>query len=50
MTLTFELDLQSAQLNQQAKYIGQKSFTSKVTVPDQHTWPIALPAPLQSDQ
>ena len=32
MTLTFELDLDSAEMNQRAEYVGQRSFTLKVTV------------------
>ena len=32
MTLTFALDLDSVKLNQHAKYLGQRSFSSKVIV------------------
>ena len=30
MTLTFELDLDSVKMNHHAKYLGQRSFRSKV--------------------
>jgi len=30
--LTFELDLDSVKMNQRAKFIGQKSFSSNVVV------------------
>jgi len=32
MTLTFELDLDSVKTNRRAKYLGQRSFRSKVLV------------------
>jgi len=32
MTLTFELQLDNIKLNQHVKYLGQKSFRSKVIV------------------
>jgi len=32
MTLTFELDLDNANMNQRVKYLGLRSFTSKVIV------------------
>jgi len=32
MTLTIELDLDSVKVNQQAKYLGQMSFHSKVNI------------------
>jgi len=49
MTLTFELDLDVAEMNQRAKHLGQRSFSSKVIVWTQthtHTRPIALSWPL----
>ena len=32
MTLTFESDLDRVKLNRDTKYVGQKSFSSKVSV------------------
>jgi len=53
MTVTFELDPQGVKMNQQAKYVGQRSFSSKVIVRRHRhtdtrtgTRPIALPRPL----
>jgi len=34
--MTFELDLDGVQLNQRAKYLGQRSFRSKVTFRQTH--------------
>jgi len=38
MTLTFELDRDNVEMNQRAKYLGQRSFSLKVIVRTQtHT-------------
>jgi len=43
MTLTFELDLDTVKVTQQAKYIGQRSFRSKIIVrPHTHIHPSVL--------
>jgi len=48
MTLTSEPDLECVKMNQLAKYLGQRSCSSKVTVQtDTNTRPIALPGPLK---
>jgi len=50
MILNSELDLDSVMLNQQAKCLGQSSFSSKVIIythTDTHTPPTALPGSLQ---
>jgi len=48
MTLTVKLDLDSVKVNHQAKYLRQRSFSSKVIVQtDRHTYThetIALPS------
>jgi len=41
MTMTFKPDLDSIKVNRPAKYLGQRSFSSKVTVPrhrQTHAW------------
>jgi len=50
ITLNFELDLDRVKANMRAKYLGQRSFTSKVIVrtqTDTLIGPIALSGPLQ---
>jgi len=34
-------------MNQLAKYLGQRSFSSKADWPQTHTGPIAVPGPLK---
>ena len=49
MIVTFEYDLDRVKVNQHAKYLGQRSFSSKVDVysrTDVHAGPTALPGPL----
>ena len=46
MTLTFKHDLYPVNLNQLAKYLGQRSFSSEVFV-HTHNEPIALSGPLE---
>jgi len=48
--LTFELDLDKVTLKQLVKYLGQRSYISKIIVRTQrqtHIRPIALPGPLK---
>jgi len=50
ITLTSELDLDNVNSNQPAKYLGQRSFNSKVIVRihwQTHIRPIAFPGPLK---
>ena len=53
MTLTFELDPDNVKLNQHAKHLGQRLWSSKVIVRTyRHTRivPIALPGPLDGNK
>jgi len=43
MTLTLKLDIDSVRMNQQAKYLGQASFSSKVIAGHKHTGTSAPP-------
>jgi len=46
MTLTFECDLDMVKPNHRIKYLGQRSFRSKVIVrTDTHTRPSAVSGP-----
>jgi len=48
MSLTFEFNLDSVNVNQQTNYLGQRSHSSKVTIrTHRHTQSIALSAPLK---
>ena len=54
MTLSFKCETDGVKINNRAKYVGQRSFRSKVIVRVQkytqthtYTGPIALPGPLK---
>jgi len=52
MTLTFNLDLESIEMNQDTKYLGQRSFNSEViiqthTQTDKYTQLIVQPGPVK---
>ena len=50
MTMTFELDLDTAEISQDARYLGQRVLIQKLslehTETQTHIGPIALPEPL----